>query len=143
MTSPAAGEGHTTRRNPEMERYVEVRPVVMEGSPDAHNVFLKVTNQSFCVTKHSSETKEEAEWTRDMLCVALAKIASDVTAVNSYPKYAEMKAALIELISIVESIPTPDEDQECTELCGNSWCNEFGCIPAKIRLARDLSDGGG
>ena len=68
---------HVTRRNPEMEKYVEIRPVVMEGSPDAHNVFLKVTNQSFCVSHYGCETKEDAEWMRDMLCVALAKIVAD------------------------------------------------------------------
>jgi len=68
---------HVTRRNPEMEKYVEIRPVVMEGYPDACNVFLKVTNQSFCVTRYGCDTKEDAEWTRDMLCVALAKIVSD------------------------------------------------------------------
>lgn len=66
-----------TRRSPEMEKYVEIRPVVMESYPDAHNVFLKVTNQSFCVTQYACETKEGAEWMRDMLCVALAKIVSD------------------------------------------------------------------
>ena len=68
---------HITRRSPEMEKYVEIRPVVMEGSPDAHNVFLKVTNQRFCVTSYACDTKEEAEWTRDMLCVALAQIVAD------------------------------------------------------------------
>lgn len=68
---------HTTRRNPEMEKYVEIRPVTIEGHPDAHNVFLKVTNQSFRVTPYGCETKEEAEWTRDMLCVALGKVVSD------------------------------------------------------------------
>jgi hypothetical protein len=64
----------------EMEKYVEIRPVVMEGSPDAHNVFLKVTNQSFCVTPYGCETKEDAEWSRDMLCVALEKIVADAGA---------------------------------------------------------------
>ena len=74
---------HATRRNPEMEKYVEIRPVIMEGSPDAHNVFLKVTNQSFRVTPYGCDTKEEAEWTRDMLCVALAKIVADAGVVGS------------------------------------------------------------
>lgn len=67
----------STRRNPEMEKYVEIQPVVMLGSPDAHNVFLKVTNQRFQVTPYGCETKEDAEWTRDMLCVALAKVITD------------------------------------------------------------------
>lgn len=67
---------HVTRRNPEMERYTEIKPVVVEGFPDAHMVWLKVTNQSFCLSQYS-DTKEDAEWTRDMLCVALAKIVID------------------------------------------------------------------
>jgi len=66
-----------TRRNPEMEKYVEIRPVVVDGSPDAHNVILKVTNQHFTIGPFASDTKEEAEWVRDMLCVALARIAAD------------------------------------------------------------------
>lgn len=70
-------EEHVTRRNPEMEKYVTIAPVVVEGSPDAHNVFLQVTNQRFCVTPYACDTKEDAEWTRDMLCVALAKIVAD------------------------------------------------------------------
>jgi hypothetical protein len=68
---------HTTRRNPEMERYVAIEPTVDEEFPDAQNVYLRVGNQRFCVTKHACETKAAAEWTRDMLCIALAKIAAD------------------------------------------------------------------
>lgn len=68
---------HITRRAPQMEKYVEIKPVVMEGYPDAHSVFLKVTNQRFCVTPYGCDTKADAEWTRDMLCVALAKIVAD------------------------------------------------------------------
>lgn len=67
-----------TRRNPEMERYVTIAPVVMEGYPDACNVFLQVENQRFTIG-YASETKDEAEWVRDMLCIALAKIAAGVT----------------------------------------------------------------
>lgn len=68
---------HITRRNQEMEKYVEIQPVVMEGFPDAHNVFLKATNQRFCISQYGCETKDKAEWLRDMLCVALAKIVVD------------------------------------------------------------------
>lgn len=71
------GDDYTTRRSPEMEKYTEVRPVVMMDFPSAHHVFLKVTNQEFCVTPHGCETKDEAEWMRDMLCIALAKIVED------------------------------------------------------------------
>jgi hypothetical protein len=74
--SPAMAED-LTRKNPEMEKYVEIQPVVMKGYPDAHRVYLKVTSQSFQVTPYGCETKEEAEWMRDMLCIALAKIVAD------------------------------------------------------------------
>jgi len=66
-----------TRRNPEMERYVTIQPVVMEGFPDAHNVYLTATNQRFHIGGFGCETKEDAEWMRDMLCIALAKIVAD------------------------------------------------------------------
>lgn len=61
----------------EMEKYTEIKPCVVEGSPDAHNVFLKVTNQSFFVGTYACDTRGEAEWFRDQLCVALAKIVAD------------------------------------------------------------------
>ena len=65
-----------TRRNPEMERYVVIAPVVMEDFPDAHVVYLQVGCQRFCVTPDGCDTKESAELMRDMLCIALAKIKS-------------------------------------------------------------------
>lgn len=68
--------GWTTRRAPHMERFVEVRPVVIEEWPDAHNVFLKVGVQQFCVSPHGCETRDEAEWMRDMLCIALDAVVS-------------------------------------------------------------------
>lgn len=63
-----------TRRAPHMERFVEVAPVIMPDAPDAHNVFLKVENQRFQITPYGCETKEEAEWMRDMLCIALDQV---------------------------------------------------------------------
>ena len=62
-----------------LRKFIELRPVVVEGEPDAHNVFLKVTNQQFCLGPFACETKEDAEWTADMLCVALEKIVHEVT----------------------------------------------------------------
>ena len=47
---------------------------MIEGWPDARHVFLNVGNQHFCVTPHGCENIEEAEWMRDMLVIALAKI---------------------------------------------------------------------
>src|SRR5882672_8709203 len=60
-----------------MQKYTLILPVADEDFPDAHNVFLQVTNQRFCVTPHGCESKEQAEWFRDQLCVALAKIVED------------------------------------------------------------------
>lgn len=79
--STQAGEqgAHTTRRNPEMEKYVVVAPVVIEGEPDAHNVFLQVGTQRFCVSPHGCDNKEHAEWLRDMLCIALARVVKEAT----------------------------------------------------------------
>jgi hypothetical protein len=57
-----------------MKRYTEIRPVVMEDFPDAHNVYLQVANQSFLVSAYACETRGDAEWLRNMLCVALAQI---------------------------------------------------------------------
>lgn len=71
-------DNFTTRRNPEMERYVDITPTVCDGFPDAQVVWLKVGNQSFKLDNFS-ESMEEAEWMRDMLCVALAKIVRDNT----------------------------------------------------------------
>lgn len=63
-----------------LKKYTDIQPVVMEGFPDAHHVFLQVTNQRFCVTPHGCDTKEDAEWMRDQLCVALEKILRDQVA---------------------------------------------------------------
>src|SRR5258706_12036049 len=60
-----------------MKKYTLVQRVVMEGFPDAHNVFLQVTNQRFCVSPHGCDTKEDAEWMQDQLCAALAKLVDD------------------------------------------------------------------
>jgi hypothetical protein len=63
----------------DMQKYTFIRPVVMEGYPDAHNVFLKITNQTFRIDTHACETKEEAEWLQTQLCVALAKMVNEAT----------------------------------------------------------------
>jgi hypothetical protein len=61
-----------------LEKYTLIAPVVVGDEPDAHNVFLVATNQRFCITTHA-RTKQEAEWFRDELCVALQKIVDDQT----------------------------------------------------------------
>lgn len=82
MTKRPGSAHRVTRRAPKMEKYLTISPVVMEGFPDAHHVFLQITNQRFCVSPHGCETFEEAEWLRDMLCVALEKLVSDALAVT-------------------------------------------------------------
>lgn len=58
------------------KQFTEIAPVVMKGFPDAHHAFLKIEGQRFCVTPYGCETKEGAEWMREMLAIALAKIGA-------------------------------------------------------------------
>ena len=60
-----------------ISKYVQIRPVVMEDFPDAHNVFLVVGNQSFCVTPYAMETKTSAEMMAEMLRLALQCIVDE------------------------------------------------------------------
>ncbi len=69
----------TTRRAPHMERFVTIKPVIMQDYPDAQHVFLQSGNQQFCVSPHGCETMEEAEFLRDMLCIALDNIVTECT----------------------------------------------------------------
>jgi hypothetical protein len=62
-----------------LQKFIELRPCVVEGEPGAHNVILKVTNQEFCIGHYASETKEEAEWMANMLVVALEKIVTKMS----------------------------------------------------------------
>ena len=58
-------------------QYVQIRPVVMEDFPDAHNVFLVVGNQRFCVTPHAMETRDGAELMAEGLRQALQCIVDE------------------------------------------------------------------
>lgn len=67
----------TTRRAPHMERYTEITPVVVQDYPDAHVLWLKIGNQRFTIDAGGQDyydTREEAEWARDMLCIGLDRI---------------------------------------------------------------------
>jgi len=55
-----------------MERYVEIVPGY--ENPEAFVVMLKVDHQSFRL-EGESETRDDAEWMRDMLCIALDRLA--------------------------------------------------------------------
>ena len=49
------------------EKYLNVKPVVIEDMPDAHTARFEVGGQSFCIG--DSDTEEGAKW----LCVMFAK----------------------------------------------------------------------
>lgn len=71
-----------TRRAPHMERYTEVSPCVVDGYPEAHVLWLKIGNQRFTLDAGGQpyyDTKQEAEWARDMLCIGLDRIVRDHT----------------------------------------------------------------
>lgn len=53
-----------SRRNPEMEKYVSIHE---------NRITLQVDNQFFRLD-YKAESQETAEWMRDMLCIALAKL---------------------------------------------------------------------
>ena len=57
-------------------KYIEIRPVVMKDYPDARMVRLTVASQSFVLSPDGCENLEEAEWVRDMACIALSKIVA-------------------------------------------------------------------
>ncbi len=76
----AQGKEWTTRRAPHMERWTRVQPIVVQDFPYAHILILKVGNQEFRIDSGNGffDTKEEAEWSRDMLCIALDAMAREL-----------------------------------------------------------------
>lgn len=93
---------HVTRRAPHMERYVKIAPVIVEGSPDAHSVMLQVEAQSFRID-YSCDTLAEAEWMRDMLCIALDTMGRQV---------------------IAAPVPAPRAEGEDIEVAFDRWWND-------------------
>lgn len=74
-------EAPPTRRAPHMERYVRVRPFPTEETEDSHKLELVIDNQGFLLSDGASnchESREAAEWSRDMLCIALNELRSQV-----------------------------------------------------------------
>jgi len=69
--SAATPAGDRSRRHPEMEKYTEIKP----GWGGGYAVRLVVEQQSFTIN-YEAEDMAKAEWMRDMLCIALAKIAA-------------------------------------------------------------------
>ena len=70
--------------------YSSIQPCVVEGSPDAHTVWLKVGVQSFCITPLACDTKEEAEWMRRMLDKAIETMKKNFT--SSFVEQVEREA---------------------------------------------------
>lgn len=58
-----------------LKSFVNISPIVMEGFPDAHKVTFDVDSQHFDIAPDGCETKEDAEWMRDMFLRALSKVA--------------------------------------------------------------------
>lgn len=72
-----------TRRAPHMEQYTRVSSCATEQFPDAHRLELLIGNQGFLFGYGDSDThdtKDGAEWWRDMLCIALNELRSQVIA---------------------------------------------------------------
>lgn len=81
MTDAAEEQPINTRRTPHMERYVHLSPYATTQHPTAVKVVLGIGVQSFVLSDgvgHYHEDREHGEWTRDMLCIALDKLRTDV-----------------------------------------------------------------
>jgi hypothetical protein len=48
------------------DRFTYCQPCCVEDTPDAHTVWIKIDNQSFCIDGYQ-DTKDDAEWMRLML----------------------------------------------------------------------------
>lgn len=59
----------SSRQNPEMEKYVTI-------SEDNKTITLQVGHQYFKLA-YEAEDRDSAEWMRDMLCIALAKVVAE------------------------------------------------------------------
>lgn len=57
-----------------LKKYLIVKPIVIEGMPDAHTANFKVDSQSFCIGQ--GETKKDAEWFCEMFMKAMVKVMS-------------------------------------------------------------------
>lgn len=55
----------------EVAATVSFRPTVDKDAPDAHNVYFKVGVQEFRITPYSCETREDAEWMKEMFVRAV------------------------------------------------------------------------
>jgi len=66
---PTVAGATITPEQAAMLEYTRIREVLREDAPDAHNAYLVVGQQSFCITPLSCDTEEHAS----RLCLELAK----------------------------------------------------------------------
>ncbi|MCE5269525.1 MAG: hypothetical protein LLG00_16740 [Planctomycetaceae bacterium] len=71
-----AGIDATSAERKMAERFTAIRACAVEDAPDAHTAWLKVEQQSFCVTPAYCDTAEEAAWVCLMLAKALLKVGA-------------------------------------------------------------------
>jgi hypothetical protein len=64
------------------EQFTFIKPCCVEGEPDAHTTWIKVGVQSFSLSGYQ-ETKESAEWYRDMLALAFETIIESEKLISS------------------------------------------------------------
>jgi hypothetical protein len=52
-----------------VRKYTRIRACVVQDIPDAHQAFLTVGNQHFCITREPCDSAQEASW----FCLMVAK----------------------------------------------------------------------
>lgn len=114
-----------TRRAPHMERYTDFMPYVAEDAPEGVRLFLKIGVQRFPIWDYY-ETRQEGEWTRDMLCNALDTLRTELVN-DCIAQLAEMKG--ITLGPDLEGKITEDEALRLV----NTSRQVFACALERMR----------
>lgn len=76
-----------------MKNIVNVKPVIVADTPDAHQVWLDVGCQHFTVGEYC-ETKDEAEWLAAQLRIALTALQAGAGDGERLAKYDELILAV-------------------------------------------------
>lgn len=73
-----------------------------------------------------------------LACICSNEQIEDANAhlIAAAPDLLEAVRELLSVVSDMHGLPETEEGEPCTEMCINSWCNEFGCIPLKLEAAR-------
>ncbi len=75
-----------------VDKFTLAKPCCVDGTPDAHTVWLKIGVQSFCIDGYQ-DTKEDADWMRKMLAKALMNFLLDTDKLKSSNEKAHPTAA--------------------------------------------------